>query len=104
MVVELEGFEIELVDVVDEVEDNVLAVVVNWAHDEVRGSDQVSELVELVFVKFVDVGFLVLLVVPFSSENEHSVEIKGDDSHSVLSNIDDVNVLQNVLEFENGPS
>ena len=68
MVVELERLKVKFMDIVDEIENDILAIIVNGAHDKVGCSDKVSELVELIFVEFVNISFLVLFVVPFYSQ------------------------------------
>jgi cysteine sulfinate desulfinase/cysteine desulfurase-like protein len=68
LIVKLQGLEVQLVDVIQEVENNVLAVIVHWSHNEVGSSFQVREFVKLVFIKFVNVGLSVFFIVLLSSE------------------------------------
>jgi hypothetical protein len=105
VIFELQGLQVEFMDVVKEVEDDVLSVVVHRAHNEIRSSNQISELIEFVLIKFEDVGLFVLFVVSFSSEDKHSVEVEGDNSHSVLSNINgDIIVFLHALDVEHSPA
>jgi hypothetical protein len=104
MVLELKSLEVKFMDVIKEIEDDVLSVIVDRRHDEIGSSNEVSELVELVLIEFVNVGFLVLLVVSFSSEDEHSIEVQGDDTHSVLSDVNHFAVLSDVLHVKHSPA
>jgi hypothetical protein len=104
MVLELKGLEVKFMDIIEEIEDDVLSVIVDRGHDEIGSSDKISELVELVLIEFVNVGFLVLLVVSFSSEDEHSIEVQGDYTHTVLSNVNHIAVLGDVLHVKHSPA
>ncbi len=90
-------------NVVQEVEKDVLSIIVNRRHDEIGGPHQISKLVELILIKFINVSISKLLVVLLSSENEHPVEVKRDDPHSILPDVN-FRVTQDIFEIEHGPT